>query len=87
MDQADNATRDANLATRMDVSGVTKSPQDTRRETKKAMRMRSIIKKIIHMREPKVFQPIGRGHPSRTLPHPLCISKRQKGLQSLDERL
>jgi hypothetical protein len=43
--QAGNATRDADLATRTVVLGVTKSPQDTRKETKKAMRMRSIIKK------------------------------------------
>jgi hypothetical protein len=44
-DQAGNATRDANLATRTVVPGVTKSPQDTRKETKKGIRMRSIIKK------------------------------------------
>jgi hypothetical protein len=45
MDQAGNATRDADLATRMAVLGVSKSLQDMRKEVKKAMRMRSIIKK------------------------------------------
>jgi hypothetical protein len=44
-DQAGNTTRDADLVTRKTVPGVTKSPQDTRKETKKAMRMRSIIKR------------------------------------------
>jgi hypothetical protein len=43
-DQAGNATRDADLATRTAVPGITKSPQDTRKEMKKAMRMRSTIK-------------------------------------------
>jgi hypothetical protein len=45
MDQAGNATRDADLAKGTVVLGITKSPQDTRKETNKAMRMRSIIKK------------------------------------------
>jgi hypothetical protein len=39
------------------------------------------------MREAKVYRPISRGHPSWTLPHPLCISRWQEGLQSPDERL
>jgi hypothetical protein len=44
-DQAGNTTRGTDLATRMAARGVTKSPQDTREEMKKAMRMRSIIEK------------------------------------------
>jgi hypothetical protein len=42
-DQAGNATRGADLTTRMAAPGVTKSLRDTREETKKAMRIRSII--------------------------------------------
>jgi hypothetical protein len=45
MDQAGSTTKYADLAMRMVVPGVTKSPQDTRKEMKKAMRMRSVIKK------------------------------------------
>jgi hypothetical protein len=44
-DQAGNAIKVAYLAMWMAASGVTKSPRDTREETKKAMRMRSIIEK------------------------------------------
>jgi hypothetical protein len=44
-DQAGNATRGADLATRTVAPGVTKSPHDTREETKKVMRMKSITKK------------------------------------------
>jgi hypothetical protein len=46
-DQADNATRGADLTTRTAAACVTKYPQGTREETEKEMRnrMTSIIKK------------------------------------------
>jgi hypothetical protein len=44
-DQAGNATRGTDLATRMAAPGVTKSPRDMREETKEVMIMRSIIEK------------------------------------------
>jgi hypothetical protein len=44
-DQAGNATKGVDLATRTTAPGVTKSPRDTREETKEAMIMRSIIEK------------------------------------------
>jgi hypothetical protein len=45
-DQAGNATRGVDLATRTTTPGVTKSLRDTREDMKKAMRTRSIIEKI-----------------------------------------
>jgi hypothetical protein len=53
-DKADNATRGADLATRTAAPCVTKSPRDTREETKEAMIMRSIIERQPHTREAEV---------------------------------
>jgi hypothetical protein len=44
-DQADNATKGADLVMRTAAPCVTKSPQDMREETKKEMKMNIIINK------------------------------------------